>query len=150
MKKILIFLLFLLPWFIGGILFRYNPEFYNSLDIPSIALPGKIISIIWIIMYILIAIGIYKTYNVNKFKEKDYNYTLITNYLSNMLFPLFFFKLQSPFLGFVITLIVFISSIYLYLETKRIKKNASYYLIPYIIYTFYASILSFFIFVMNS
>ena len=66
-----------------------------------------------------------------------------------MTFPLFFFTLKSPFLGFIDTLIVFISSIYLYLETKNINKKASYYLIPYILYNTYALILSLTVYFMN-
>jgi len=34
MKKVIIYLFFLLPWFIGGLLFNYNEEFYNELNIP--------------------------------------------------------------------------------------------------------------------
>ena len=46
-KKIVKFLIFLLPWFIGGLVFSYNDEFYSTLSIPSFALSGKYISIIW-------------------------------------------------------------------------------------------------------
>lgn len=150
MKKIIIYLCFLLPWFIGGILFKYNPTFYEQLNIPFFALPGYIISICWFILYILIAFSIYKVYKQgNIIKNRDYLYVLLTNYLANMTFGLFFFTLQSPFLGFIDTIIVLISSIYLYLETKNINKKASYYILPYIIYCIYASVLSLTIFIMN-
>lgn len=150
MKKVLKFIIILVPWFIGGLLFRYNPEFYNSLNIPSFALPGSIISIIWVIMYILIAISIYMVSNKeNILKNSDYLYILLTNFLANQTFPLFFFTLRSPFLGFVSTTICFITSIFLFLETKDIKKNASYFLILYMIYTAYAFILSLVTYLMN-
>lgn len=150
MKKVLIYLCFLLPWFIGGILFKYDAEFYSELSIPFFALPGPIISIFWVILYILIAYSMYKVfYTENIVKNRDYLYVLLTNYLANMTFTLFFFTLRSPFLGFVDTLIVVISSIYLYLETKRINKKASYFLIPYIIYSMYALVLSLTIYLMN-
>lgn len=149
-KKVLLFLVILLPWFIGGLLFKYNPEFYESLNIPSFALPGKAISIIWVIIYILISISIYITNKKESIlQNKDYFYVLITNYLANQSFPLMFFYLMSPFLGFVITTIVFISSIFLFLETYKITKKGSYFLIPYIIYNLYAFILSLTIYIMN-
>ena len=78
---------------------------------------------------------------VKHFKNKDYLYILITNYLSNQLFMYFFFYLMCPFLGFIITIIISLSTIFLYLETKKISKKISYYLIPYIIYSTYALIL---------
>ena len=82
-----------------------------------------------------------KRKQINIFKNKDYLYILITNYLSNQLFMYFFFYLMSPFLGFIITIIISLSTIFLYLETKKISKKSSYYLIPYIIYTTYALVL---------
>lgn len=149
-KNILLFIFILLFWFIGGFLFKYNKEFYESLNIPSFALPGNIISYIWIVMYILITISIYTTIKKeNIFKNKDYFYVLLTNYLSNQAFPFAFFYLMSPFFGFVMTTIVFISSIYLFIETNKINKKGSYFLIPYIIYNLYAFILSLSVYVMN-
>ena len=149
-KKIVKFLIFLLPWFIGGLVFSYNDEFYSTLSIPSFALSGKYISIIWVIIYILIALSIYKVSKTTKIlKNNDYLYVLLTNYLANMTFPYFFFTLRSPFLGFLSTVIVFVSAIFLFLETKNIKKEASYYLIPYLVYNLYALILSTLIYLMN-
>ncbi|MBQ3142551.1 MAG: tryptophan-rich sensory protein [Bacilli bacterium] len=150
LKGILSFLLILLSWFIGSFLFKYNPEFYENLTLPSFALPGYLISYIWIIIYILITISIYTTTKKeNIFKNKDYFYVLLTNYLANQSFPLVFFYLMSPFLGFVMTTIVFISSIYLFVETYKINKKGSYFLIPYIIYNLYAFILSLAVYIMN-
>lgn len=149
-KNVLLFILILLPWFIGGLIFSYNPTFYENLNIPSFALPGSIISFIWLFMYILISISIYLIHkNNNIFKNKDYFYVLLTNYLANQLFSFLFFYLMSPFFGFVITTIVFISSIYLFIETRKLSLKASYFLIPYVIYNLYAFILSLTVYIMN-
>lgn len=150
MKKVLVFLSCFIPWLISGIIFKYDPNYYEILNIPSFALPPKIISISWIIIYILIATSIYKVrQEKNIIKEGDYFYVLITNYLANQLFLYGFFNLKSPFFGFILTTITFISSIFLFLETKRLNKNASYYLIPYILYNIYAFILSLTVYIMN-
>ncbi len=150
MKKVLVFLSCFIPWLISGIIFKYDPNYYEILNIPTFALPPKIISISWIIIYILIATSIYKVrQEKNIIKEGDYFYVLITNYLANQLFLYGFFNLKSPFFGFILTTITFISSIFLFLETKRLNKNASYYLIPYILYNIYAFILSLTVYIMN-
>lgn len=150
MKKVLVFLSCFIPWLISGIIFKYDPNYYEILNIPSFALPPKIISISWIIIYILIATSIYKVrQEKNIIKEGDYFYVLITNYLANQLFLYGFFNLKSPFFGFILTTITFISSIFLFLETKRLNKNASYYLIPYILYNIYAFILSLTVYIIN-
>ena len=74
MKKVLRFLIILLPWFIGGILFRSDSVYYKSLNKPFFAPPGFLFGIIWPILYILIAISIYKIYQNNSFSNtKNYN-----------------------------------------------------------------------------
>ena len=138
----MLFIGILFLWLLSGLLFKVNNDYYSLLKLPFFTLNGKIISIIWFIIYILITISIFKIIKkINIFKNKDYLYILITNYLSNQLFMYFFFYLMSPFLGFIITIIVSLSTIFLYLETKKISKKFSYYLIPYIIYSTYALIL---------
>lgn len=138
----MLFIGILFLWLLSGLIFNVNNDYYSLLKLPFFTLNGKIISIIWFIIYILITISIFKVIKkINIFKNKDYLYILITNYLSNQLFMYFFFYLMSPFLGFIITIIISLSTIFLYLETKKISKKSSYYLIPYIIYTTYALVL---------
>ena len=150
MKKYLNYILFLLPWFLSGIIFRIDKLFYNNLNLPKFALPPILIGIVWTILYILIAISIYlvsRKYNI--LKENDYFYVLITNYLANQLFLFGFFTLKSPFFGFILTTITFVSSIFLFFETRKLDKKASYFLIPYIVFLIYAFILSTSIYIMN-
>ena len=141
-KTILLFIIILFFWLLSGLIFKYNKEFYSMLNLPFFALDGKIISIIWFVIYILITISIIiVSKKVNILKNQDYLYILLTNYFSNQLFMYFFFYLMSPFLGFAITTIIFLSSIFFYIETRKISKKASYFLIPYLLYGLYAFIL---------
>ncbi len=150
MKRVLRFLLILLPWFIGGILFRSDSIYYKSLNKPFFAPPGFLFGIIWPILYILIAASIYKIFKNNSFSEThEYNKSLIINYFSNQVFSFLFFIIKSPFLALIDTLIVLISSLFLYCETKELDENASKYLIPYIVWNIFASILIISIFFMN-
>ena len=150
MKKVLRFLIILIPWFIGGILFRSDSVYYKSLNKPFFAPPGFLFGIIWPILYILIAISIYKIYQNNSFSStKNYNQALLINYFSNQVFSFFFFTIKSPFFALIDTIIVFISSLFLYLETKELDKDASKYLIPYIIWNAFASILIISVFFLN-
>ena len=150
MKNIIIYLIFLIPWFLGGLIFGYDKDFYLSLNLSNISLPIWSFSIIWTIIYILIAYSIYLSFKKHDiFSKRDYLYILLTNYLANSTFPFFFFSLRSPFLGFVSSVIILVSSIYLYLETKHINKKASYFLIFYVIFNIYATISSLIIYLMN-
>ena len=150
MKKILKFLVILIPWFIGGLIFRTDSLFYKSLNKPVFAPPGIVFPIVWTILYILIAISIYLIFKDNKLKDTNsYNKALLINYVSNQFFSFFFFTLKSPFLALIDTFIVFISSLFLYYESKELNQTSAKLLIPYIIWNTFATILIIFIFFMN-
>lgn len=149
-KDLILLFIILFFWLISSFIFKYNPEFYNMLSLPNFTLPNNVISIVWFVIYILISISVLIVLkNTNIFKNHDYLYILITNYLSNQLFMYFFFYLMSPFLGFAINTICMLSSIFLFIETKKISKTASYFLIPYVLFSIYAFILMTFIYFMN-
>lgn len=145
-KKILKYILYLFPWFLSSILPYKKYNYYNSLNLPFFAPPKIIFPIVWSILFILIAYTIYKVYPTS---DKAYKKVLLINYLSNQLFTILFFNLENLFLSFVDTVIVFMSSLYLYEATYNYDKSVSKYLIPYIIWNLFALILSLTITVMN-
>ena len=150
MKKILKFLGILLPWFIGGIIFRSDTIFYKGLNKPLFAPPSILFPIVWTILYILIALSIYLIYSENNYKNTtSYNKALLINYFSNQIFSFLFFTLKSPFLALIDTFIVLISSLFLYYESKELNKTSAKLLIPYIIWNAFATILIISIFFMN-
>ena len=145
-KKIIQYLIFLLPWILSTIIFKIDVSIYNLLNKPFFSPPSIIFSIIWPILYILISYSIYKIWFKSNPTCRIY---LFINYLSNQLYTFCFFILKNNFLSLVDTIIILTSSIYLYLETKNIDKTHSKYLIPYIIWNIFALILSFSIFILN-
>ena len=150
MKKILKFILFLIPWFISSILFGSDNIFYKGLNKPSFAPAPIVFPIVWTILYILIAISIYLVFKNNSFKNtSSYNKSLLINYFSNQIFTFLFFTLKSPFLALIDTFIVLLSSLFLYYDSKELNKTSSKLLIPYIIWNLFATILIIFIFFMN-
>lgn len=142
-KNIFNYILYLLPWFLSAIIFKIDTNYYKNLNLPFFAPPSYIFAIIWPILYLLISYSIYKTIPRSNSKYKK---ILITNYISNQLYTFFFFTLKSNPLALIDTIIVFITSLFLYKETKN-KTNK--YLIPYIIWNTFALILSLSITIMN-
>ena len=138
-KNVVRFLMYLLPWFISSIIFRVDTSFYDSINKPFFAPPSIVFPIVWTILYILIAIGLYN----NKNKNIEYYKSLIINYFSNQIYTFLFFVIKSPFIAFIDTLVVLISSLFLYNETK------SKWFIPYIIWNVFATILSLSVYLLN-
>lgn len=150
MKKILKFILFLLPWFLSSIIFPFDMNYYNSLNLPFFAIPKFLFPIIWTILYFLIAYSVYQISEVYSFKDtKSYNKILIINYIFNQLFMFFFFTLKNPFLGFVDVLLTFITSLFLYYETNELDNKARKALTPYPYFLLYATLLSLTVYFMN-
>ena len=143
LKNIFYFIFILILWLLSGFIFDINYDFYNTLKLPIFALNGTIISIIWFCIYVLISLSILIILKKNYLlKKSDYLYILIINYIANQSFLYFFFNLMSPFLGLAISIII-------YIETKKISRRSSYFLVPYLIYNLYALILMFSVYIMN-
>ena len=150
MKAFFKFIIILLPWFLSSLI-PIDKEFYNSLTLPFFTPPQMAYGIIWSIIYICISISIYQILNTYKIKDipKSYKYTLLLNYIANQSFQPLFFLLKSPFLGFVSCIFTFITSLFLYKETKDLKEKSAKYLIPYILFSLFATILSLSIYLLN-
>ena len=146
LKHFLEYIACLLPWFLSNILFPIDTAYYQGLNLPAFAPAPIAFGIIWPILYGLIAYSIYKT---SPNSTSNYKIYLVINYVANQLFTLCFFVLKNNFLALVDVIIVLISSLYLYVETKILNKNATGYLVPYIIWNIFALVLIFTIFVIN-
>lgn len=151
MKKIIVFILCLIPWFIASLV-PFNKEFYDSLILPFFTPPNIFYVIAWTITYILIAISIYLIIENNTWKkvQKSYKISLLTNYLFNQSFQFVFFLFENTFLGFISCLGTFISSLFLYEETTNENEASAKYLNFYVILSLFAAILSATIYIINA
>ena len=149
-KKIFLFILCLAPWFLN-LLFKIDYSYYDLIKLPVFAPPQKFYMIAWSIVYIGIAISIYKIVFDYKLKDipNSYKIVLLINYLLNQSYTLVFFNLKSNFLGFVICLLIFITTIVLYKETKNLKESSSKFLGPYLLLSLFGTILSLSIYLIN-
>ena len=150
MKNKVFFTFVLVLWLLGGLIFKYDSSYYELLNVPDFFINPTINSFISIIVYFLIT---YSITNIKKdtriLENNDYFFILIINYLANMIFPLMFYNLRSPLLGFIMNLIVLISTYYLLIETKKLNRKSYYFLIPYLVFSIYSFITSLFIWILN-
>ena len=150
LKKIIIYVLCLLPWFINNII-PLNYNYINEIKTPFFTPPKLFYPIAWTIIYILISITVYAIITSYRFKDipKSYKITLIINYLFNQSYTLVFFGLKNQFLGFISCLGTLISTLFLYEETSLLDTKKKFLLIPYILLSMFATILSATIFLIN-
>ena len=150
LKKIILFIIFLLPWFLSA-LFPVDYKYYDTLNLPFFAPPNIFYSIAWTLIYILTALTV--TMIATNYKWKDipssYKITLLINYLFNQSYILVAFGFKNNFLGFISCLGTFLSCLFLVVETKSLKEKSTKLLIPYVLLSLFATILSFTIYIMN-
>ena len=151
LKKILIFVLCLAPWFLTNIV-PVDYSYFDTIKLPFFCPPKAAFGIIWTILYIFIAISIYGIVTNYKLKEipKSYKTALLLNYIFNQAYTLIFFGLKNNFLAFVDTVAIFISFLFLYHETNNLREKSSKFLDPYVLFSLFASILALTIYVINT
>jgi len=129
--------------FIGSLLMSdsSSSDWYQSIK-PSITPPSYIFPIVWNILFFLIAISFYLILN-QKFKSKNKLISLfILNFILNILWTLFYFRMQNPLLALIDILFLWVSILLLVIFTYKISKTSSYFLMPYLVWVSFAIILN--------
>ena len=147
LKKI--FYLFF-PIMIGSIIgFVINKYIdYSILIKPPLSPPKLLFPIMWSIIYLLLGISYYlykKNSTNNKVIDYIYYLQLIVNYLWSFIF--FVWKLRFVAIIWIIILLILVIDLYRLYYSKY--KISSYLLIPYIIWTMFATYLTIGIYILN-
>lgn len=142
-KYIFTFLAFICLYFLPSILFPVDIEYYYSLN--GFKIVPIVFIIVWSIIYICISIFI--TYHIYRHKENKGSYKrlivfLVLNYLFMALYSFVFFKLHNLFLGYIMCLFTFLTIFLGMMEAALINKKSSLLLLPYSLWTLFASILA--------
>lgn len=148
MLKKLFYLFF--PIIIGSIVGFITKDYidYSSLIKPPLSPPKILFPIIWSIIYLLLGISYYLfKKNTGDYKSIDFIYyiQLIVNYLWSFIF--FVWKLR--FLATIWIIILLLLILVLYKAYYNKSRISSYLLIPYIIWTTFATYLTIGIYILN-
>ena len=133
--------------FLGSLFTAPNTgtEWYNSIK-PDITPPNFVFPVVWNIIFFLIALSLYFAWTSSKKKDKPKIALLFgVNFLLNVLWSVIFFSLKLPLVSFFELILLWVSTLFLILFTRKIKKISSYLLIPYLIWLTFAGILNFLI-----
>lgn len=134
----------------AGYLFPVDQEWYNSLKKPDWTPSGTAIGIIWAILFALISLSAAIVYAAFSFKgAKSFWFTLLINYVLNQAFSYFQFTQKNLLAASLDCLLVAITAIVLLIIAKKYSRAASYLLLPYFLWSAFATFLSFTINSMN-
>ncbi|MCY8203823.1 MULTISPECIES: TspO/MBR family protein [unclassified Bacillus (in: firmicutes)] len=131
-------------------LFPIDQEWYNSLKKPDWTPSGSVIGIIWAILFALISLSAAIVFAAFSVKEaKSFWITLLINYVLNQAFSFFQFTQKNLLAASIDCLLVAITALLLMIAANKYSRAASYLLLPYFLWSSFATFLSFTIYSMN-
>lgn len=120
-----------------------NSEWYQEIK-PSITPPNWVFPVVWNILFFLIALSLYFSWiNSNKKQKKKISLVFGINFILNILWSFLYFGLQNPSLAFYEIIILEASIITMIYTTYKINKTSSYFLIPYLLWVSFATVLNY-------
>lgn len=129
------------------------PTWYEFLNKPTFNPPNWVFGPVWIILYTLMGISIYRIWikkaNKNNEKIKLALQVFGIQLFLNALWSVIFFGLQNLGLALLEIIILWLVILYLIKLFWKIDKTASYLLIPYILWVSFAAILNYSIWNLN-
>ena len=142
-KKISVFIFVFLALIIGGFASSQSLDiWYVNLVKSDLNPPGYIFGIVWPILYLLMSIAAYRTFEITK---NPFFIQLIFNAMWSWLF--FFF--QMPFIALInIWLLIYLNTV-LTIKMYKLDKFSGLIYVPYVIWLLFASYLNLFIVINN-
>lgn len=126
-------------------------SWYLNLEKPSFSPPNWIFGPAWVTLYLLMGISIYLVWQKidENQKVKKYLWFFWIHLIFNASWSLMFFGLKSPGLGLINIIIIWLLIIVLIIKFWKINRWSSYLLIPYLAWVSFASLLNYFIWILN-
>ncbi|MDR6549686.1 TspO/MBR family protein [Paenibacillus qinlingensis] len=149
---IIVFLITYALFSISGVLFPTDLAYYATLKKPSWNPPAKLFGIVWAVIYALISASVAIVYiSTDGFQQASTSYVLILliNYVANQAFTFFEFKLKNVRLAFLDTVLVAITTFMLIYATIPYSKLAAWLLVPYLLWSCFATLLAWTIYQLN-
>ena len=121
---------------------------YADLQQPAFSPPNWVFGPVWITLYTLIGISLYLVWN----KKKNIKIPLTLFFIQlilNSIWSIIFFGLQNPFYALIEIIILWITILLTIINFYKVSKKAGLLLLPYIIWVSVATILNYYIWILN-
>ncbi len=130
-----------------GSIFTFNSvnTWYLTLEKPFFNPPSFVFGPVWTTLYFLMGVSLYLVWGK---KKTDLKWFWIQLSL-NTVWSIIFFGLKNPLFAFIIIVLLWISIFQTIKSFKKVNKNASYLLYPYLFWVSFASVLNLSIVILN-
>ncbi len=121
---------------------------YNNLEKPLLTPPSVVFSIVWTILYILMAIS-YGRLKIKKLTDAKINFIFFAQIVINLLWPIFFFRLNWLLFAFFWILLLIVFVVLMIIEFYKKDKLAGLLQIPYLLWILFAAYLNLSFYILN-
>ena len=129
---------------VSMILTKDTMSFYENIVKPKLAPPPILFPIVWTILYIILAITLYR------FKDnKTIKSLLITNLVINVIWPILFFRFKLLFVSIIWIVLLIISLVVTLLKIYKEDKVFAFLNLPYLLWLLFATYLNIMVFLLN-
>ena len=119
-----------------------NDIWYIELNKSNLNPPGYVFGIVWPILYLLMSISAFRTFDVSK----NFFYLQL---IFNAMWSWLFFAFQLPLIALLNIWLLIFFNIRLFLDMFKVDKLSGLLYAPYVIWLFFASYLNLFIVINN-
>jgi len=126
------------------------PTWYKTLNKPFFTPPNWIFSPVWISLFILMGISLFFVWRRTDHPKFKISFIFFfVQLILNILWSIAFFGLQSPLLGLVDIILLWIAILLTLQIFLKISKFAGVLLIPYLLWVSFATLLNFSLWILN-
>jgi translocator protein len=126
-------------------------SWYSTLQKPFFNPPNWLFAPMWITLFVLMGIGLYLVWESGT-ERREVKVALGifgVQFLLNVIWSFLFFGLESPLLGFMEIILLWVMIVVTIVAFYRVNKSAAYFLIPYLAWVTIAAALNGAIYIMN-
>ena len=136
---------------IAGFLFPIDREWYDALNKPEWTPGGGVIGSVWAVLFALISLSAAIVYGKYGFQKITMSFWIffVLNYVFNQAFSFFQFSQKNLFVATIDCLLVALTALALVIVSGKLSKVIPILLIPYVLWGFFATYLSYTIYSMN-
>ncbi|MFA5246845.1 MAG: TspO/MBR family protein [Candidatus Micrarchaeia archaeon] len=127
------------------------PTWYAQLAKPAFTPPSWVFGPAWTVLYVLMAVSFFLVWEKG-FKGSNRNVAIGVYGLQlclNVLWSVVFFGMRSPLSGLFVIALLWLSIAATIAVFWRISKTASWLLVPYILWVSFASVLNYYVWILN-
>lgn len=120
---------------------------YAALNKPSFTPPSWVFPIAWTLLYLLMGISLYILWE--KKNTKAATHLFVLQLVLNLLWSILFFGLKMPTIALIELLALLATVLMTTKKFYEISKTAAYLMVPYILWLCFATLLNYYIVILN-